>query len=153
METLTEKTSKAVKDLIIINNDRYEGYKLAADKTKNSSLKEVFTKYASQSQQFGKELETLLPEKKYTPAPLETRNTGKLYRVWMDIKNALSQNNEHSLLASCEFGEDTAKKTYDEVLQKPGDVSNEILTVIRSQREQLQQAHDKIKSLRDSKKD
>jgi uncharacterized protein (TIGR02284 family) len=153
METVKEKSSKTLKDLIIINNDRYEGYKLAAEKTKNSSLKETFSKYSEQSMQFGKELQNMLPEKKYTPEPLETRNTGKLYRVWMDIKNALAQNNEHSLLSSCEYGEDTAKRTYEDVLKTPEDVSNEILSVIRRQLEDLRQAHDKIKALRDSKKD
>jgi uncharacterized protein (TIGR02284 family) len=153
METITEKSSKTLKDLIIINNDRYEGYKLAAEKTKNSALKETFSKYSEQSMKFSKELENLLPEKKYIPEPLETRNTGKLYRVWMDIKNALNQNNEHSLLSSCEYGEDTAKKTYEDALQKPENISNEILSAIRRQLEELRQAHDKIKSLRDSKKD
>ena len=39
----TQKTATAVNDLIVINNDRYEGYKTAASETKDSDLKSMFT--------------------------------------------------------------------------------------------------------------
>ncbi len=40
MET---KTATTIKDLIVINNDRYEGYKTAAEETKDAHLKSLST--------------------------------------------------------------------------------------------------------------
>ena len=150
METIKEKSSKQMQDLIVINNDRYEGYKTAAEETKDAELKALFNKFSLQSKQFSKELEVLLPNKNYTPDSGETKLTGKLYRVFMDVKAALSGKDRKAILSSCEFGEDTAKKTYDEVLQKPDGISSSVLDVLRRQRTALQEAHDAIKTMRDS---
>ncbi len=150
METITEKTSKNLKELIIINNDRYEGYKTAAKETKDSDLKSLFQSYSAQSNQFGEELRDIMPDDKYSPDEGETKNTGKLYRVFMDMKAALEGKDRKGILASCEFGEDEAKKTYEEVLENPGDLKDSALTVIRKQHAELKKAHDKIKAMRDS---
>ena len=42
METITEKASKELKELIIINNDRYEGYRTAIEETEDIDLKVLF---------------------------------------------------------------------------------------------------------------
>jgi len=150
METITEKTSKNLKELIIINNDRYEGYKTAAEETKDSDLKSLFQSYSAQSNQFGEELRDIIPDDKYSPDEGETKNTGKLYRVFMDMKAALEGKDRKGILASCEFGEDEAKKTYEEVLENPGDLKDSALTVIHKQYAELKRAHDKIKAMRDN---
>ena len=46
-----------------------------------------------------------------------TKTTGKLYRVWMDIKASLTSKDRKKILASCEFGEDAAVDVYKKVLQ------------------------------------
>jgi uncharacterized protein (TIGR02284 family) len=151
METATvEKPSKQLKELIIINNDRYEGYKTATEETKDSDLKALFTTYSQQSKQFGNELQKLMPDHKYEPSPGETKNSGKLYRIFMDFKNTIRGKDRKGILASCEFGEDEAKKVYDNVLQDPEGIDKETLMVIERQRNDLQKSHDKIKAMRDS---
>jgi uncharacterized protein (TIGR02284 family) len=150
METIAEKTSMLLKDLIIINNDRYEGYKTAIEEAKDADLKALFHANCIQSEQFSNELQHLLPDHKYEPEPGETKNTGKLYRIFMDIKAALQGNDRKGILSSCEFGEDEAKKTYDEVLEHRDEIEYDILEIIRNQCFDLQNAHDKIKALRDN---
>jgi len=152
METKVGKPSKQIKNLIIINNDRYEGYKTAAKETKDSDLKNLFIMYSNQSKQFGSELQQALPDFKYTPTEGETKNTGKFYRVFMDIRNALNGGDRKGILSSCEFGEDQAKKEYDDVLKEPENMDNHILNIVQRQRGELQQGHDKIKAIRDSAK-
>ncbi|HTB30608.1 MAG TPA: PA2169 family four-helix-bundle protein [Bacteroidia bacterium] len=150
METLTQKASKELKELIIINNDRYEGYKKAAEEIQDADLKTLFHIYSLQSQQFSNELQHLFPEHEYTPDPEETTISGKLYRVFMDIKSTFEGKDRKGILSSCEFGEDQAKKVYNTILEDSDGIEYDILEIIRNQRFDLQSAHDKIKALRDS---
>lgn len=144
-----EKTTEALDELIIINNDRYEGYQTAAKETKDPDLKELFTKYSMQSQQFGSELRRFTSYVD-TPERDETKLSGKFYRVWMDIKAALTGNSRKTILNSCEYGEDVALKSYKDVVNDTEGIPAELLNVVRNQLAELQQAHDRIKMLRDS---
>lgn len=148
-EALKEKTTTALNSLIIINNDRYEGYKTAASETKEADLKALFTKYSTQSQAFNLELKRLLPDFSDAPDHGETTISGKLYRIWMDVKSALSTDDRKAVLASCEFGEDVALSTYRDALEE-GEIEMEVRNVISKQKQELQEAHDRIKMLRDS---
>lgn len=144
-----QKISTGIEELIIINNDRYHGYKKAAEETKDPALKELFTKYSMQSHQWGTELRKYYSHAD-TPDRDETKLSGKFYRVWMDIKSALTGNDRKAILSSCEYGEDIAKKTYAEVLKDTGSLNSEAMTVIREQQAEQMKAHDYIKQLRDS---
>src|ERR1700761_6726523 len=110
----TQKTAEAISDLIIINNDRYEGYKTAAEETKEADLKSLFSSLSSQSRGFANDLRKHVPNGEDLPKKDETKNTGKLFRVWMDIKAAVTAHDRKAILASCEFGEDKAKATYED---------------------------------------
>jgi len=146
METIT-----SINSLIVINNDRFEGYKKAAEETKDEDLRSLFTRYSIQSKGWGEELRKFV-DKEEEPDRDETTNTGKMYRAWMDIKSAITGHNRKAILQSCEYGEDVAKKTYDEVLEHSGDLPAEALDLVRKQRSELQKAHDEVKALRDASK-
>jgi uncharacterized protein (TIGR02284 family) len=150
MNTTTDKVSSALEELIIINNDRYNGYQKAADETKDPDLKELFTKYSMQSQNFGSELRRFSNYTNDTPDRDETKLSGKFYRAWMDVKAAITGNDRKAILGSCEYGEDVAKKSYENVLEDAGELPQEVLTVIQNQKMELQEAHDRIKFMRDS---
>jgi len=143
---------KAVRELIIINNDRHEGYNTAIKETNETDLKELFSKYGSQSREFNDELRRLSFFTEGAPTRDETKLSGKLFRIWMDIRVALTAKDRHAILASCEYGEDVAKQTYDDVLRNYQITSASLLTVVKKQREELQKSHDVIKSLRERAK-
>ncbi|MCW3077295.1 MAG: family four-helix-bundle protein [Bacteroidetes bacterium] len=144
----TEETT-SVNALIIINNDRYEGYKRAAAETDDTELKTLFTEFSIQSRDFAEELRKFVSLADQ-PDEDETTNSGKLYRVWMDIKAGFSGKDRNAILSSCEFGEDFAKKTYDEVMEHLVDLPPGSEEIIKRQRTQLQRTHDTIKTLRDN---
>ncbi|MBL7911290.1 MAG: PA2169 family four-helix-bundle protein [Bacteroidia bacterium] len=146
----TTKTATAINDLIIINNDRYEGYKTAAEEIKDADLKSLFIDFSNQSKGFALDLRKFVPSAEEQPERDETKNTGKLYRIWMDLKSAITGNDRKAILSSCEFGEDKAKATYDDVLKHTEDIPTEALSVITKQRAAIQKGHDTVKSLRDS---
>jgi len=153
MKTSTSKEkATALKELIIINNDRYEGYTKASEQVKDSDLKTLFTKLANESKGFSEELKKYVPfsDDKHGD---ETTFSGKVFRAWMSIKKALASNDRKAILASCEFGEDAAKRTYDSILDDPEGVTGELLQLVRAQRSSIQHGHDTVKQLRDSTKE
>ncbi|CAN5904021.1 hypothetical protein BH11BAC7_BH11BAC7_04350 [soil metagenome] len=151
MKTIDEKTTKALRKLIVINNDRTIGYQDAKKHAEDEDLKLLFEKYSLQSKKFANEIEMMIPDlSDDVPGGDETKNSGKLFRTWMEIKDNLAPNNRKAVLSSCEFGEDHAKKEYDSVLEDSEDVSTEALELVRRHRSELQAAHDNIKSMRDS---
>src|SRR6188768_3687752 len=110
----TEKAIKALNKLIEINNDRIEGYEKAANETNEIDLKTLFNQMASTSMECkaALEKEVLLLGGK----PEEgTTTSGKFFRAWMDVKAAISGKDRGAILDSCEYGEDNAKETYEEV--------------------------------------
>lgn len=150
MQSITEKTTSAIKDLVIINNDRYEGYQKAMDQTKDADLKALFSQYSGESKTFASELRILLPDYKDAPNRDETRISGKFYRAWMDVKKALSSNDRKTVLSSCEYGEDVAKKAYETALADRESMPKETVQIIQKQFDEILDSHNTIKSLRDS---
>ena len=139
----------SLNSLIIINNDRAEGYAKAAEETKDAELKALFLKFTLQSKTFSEELRKFVP-KSEEPERDETKNTGKLFRVWMDIKAAVTGNDRKAILSSCEFGEDAAKKQYKDALEDVKELPAGALEVISKQNGEIQKSHDLIKSMRDA---
>jgi uncharacterized protein (TIGR02284 family) len=147
MET---KTATTIKDLIVINNDRYEGYKTAAEETKDADLKSLFNEFSLQSKGFSQELRKFLPAGEQQPDSDETKTTGKIYRAWMDVKAAVSNNDRKAILSSCEYGEDHAKKHYNEAVEHSHELPADAVEVIQRQRAEILKGHDRVKTMRDS---
>ncbi|ULT24690.1 PA2169 family four-helix-bundle protein [Sphingobacterium sp. E70] len=96
METITINDSTLINDLIQINNDRIAGYKKAieiATRLHIEGLNDIFVEYMSQSELFIEELKPYL-EQQAQAATEGTMVSGKLFRVWMDIKSVVSGNDE-----------------------------------------------------------
>lgn len=148
MET-AEKTS-ILNDLVLINNDRIEGYQRAKDELGDgdADLKSLFTSMISESHSYKVALAAEI-----SAAGEETEdgttNSGKIYRVWMDVKAAFTGGSRKAVLENCEFGEDAAQKAYEMALKEEGLPSN-IRSLISDQKASLRQSHDKIKALRDA---
>ncbi|MFD1771054.1 ferritin-like domain-containing protein [Sphingobacterium suaedae] len=151
MENTAEKNATLLNDLIEINNDRIEGYTKAielVDATTDADIIALFERFRQQSQQFKTELTPLVIKEGEQPTD-NTRLTGKLYRLWMDVKVNIEGHDRKSILASCEKGEDVFKKVYEDVIQDIDVIDERILAVIQSQAKVQLQAHNEIKSLRD----
>lgn len=149
MET-REITTTILNDLIQINNDRIAGYERAIGelKEKDSDLKSIFTDMISESKQNKAELAAEVTARG-EEVDTDTTNSGKIYRVWMDIKATFTGHDRKSILASCEFGEDAAQKAYKMALEED-ELPFNMNTLIFNQRLSLKTSHDKIKALRDS---
>ena len=140
-------------DLIQINNDRIVGYEKAIDelKTEDADLKMLFQRYTLESKQFAGELTQEVTRLGGDPTD-STTNSGKIYRVWMDLKAAISGKDRKTILDNCEFGEDAAQKAYDMALNADIDLEPTLRELIVRQKAQLRIGHDEVKRLRDMHK-
>jgi uncharacterized protein (TIGR02284 family) len=69
----------------------------------------------------------------------------------MDVKAALTGKDRKAILNSCEFGEDEALETYEDVQEKDAEhLSAEQKNMISSQYELLKTDHDTVKAMRDA---
>ena len=150
METTIEKTAEVLNDLIIINNDRYEGYEKAREEVKDPDLKDFFATYGNQSKANNIELRALVPASEETPGRDETTLSGKFYRAWMDVKNALDEGDRKKILSSCEYGEDVAKSAYEGALEDWASLSPQVVETIKKQYKDILIVHNQVKTLRDS---
>lgn len=152
METNKENNQDVIdslNNLIQINNDRIQGYLTASQETDQDDLKRVFSEMMTTSQECRRELVQEVTRLGGTPVE-GTTASGKLYRVWMDIKAALTSKDRKAILNSCEFGEDAAVKTYQTEID--GDALNgtECLLMVKEQYSKIKSGHDKIKQMRDA---
>jgi uncharacterized protein (TIGR02284 family) len=148
-----EKTIDVLNDLVRINHDRVAGYEKAIDelKTEDEDLKVLFRKYTSDSRQFAQEL-TLEVNRLGGDAAEGTTNSGKVYRVWMDLKAAFTGKDRQTILDNCEFGEDAAQKAYDMALNAEVELDTPLRDLVVRQKAELRVGHDEVKRLRDMHK-
>ena len=111
-----EKAIEVINSLITINNDRIEGYETASKETDEPDLKSLFAQFISTSQNCKQELVQEVNRLGGEEAE-GTKASGKFFRVWMDVKSALTGKDHKAILNSCEYGEDQALDTYDEALE------------------------------------
>lgn len=148
-----EKLVEVLNDLVEINNDRIAGYEKAAEETQNIDvdLQAIFQKMANDSRKYKSELVNEVSRLGGEPST-GTTNSGKIYRVWMDVKATFTGKDRQAILESCEFGEDAAQKAYKLALESDADIDVETRQLITSQQSSLKTSHDLIKKYRDAHK-
>lgn len=140
-------------DLIEINNDRVTGYNKASEeaRTVDVDLQATFSKMADDSRAYAAELTERVRSLGGEPST-GTTNSGKIYRVWMDVKATFSGHDRQAVLENCEFGEDAAQKAYKAALASDAEMDADTRQLITTQQSKLKVAHDLIKKYRDANK-
>ena len=139
-----KKTIEAFNSLIVINNDRLEGYKVASETIDDEDLQSFFYRLSQTSGRCKKEL--IEEVKKLGGVPDNgTRTAGKFFRVWMEIKAVLSGNNKRVILNLCECGEEAALATYKNVLiQEVNEINSFEQNLLNHHYALLKLDHDKV---------
>lgn len=156
MTNETTKTTMSNDDVIsTLNNlietckDGQTGFQTAAEGVENSNLKTVFYEFSQQRSKFAGELQTLVRELGGDP-----ENSGSvsatLHRGWINIKSVVTGKDDHSILSEAERGEDVAKKAYTDAVAM--NLPSNVATVVQKQSQEVKQAHDKVRDLRDAGK-
>ena len=144
-----EKKIEALNSLIVINNDRIEGYKTASQEAKETDLKILFSNLTLTSVKCREELVAEVRRLGGTPEE-GTRTTGKFFRVWMDVKAALTGSDRETILDSCVYGEQVALDAYKKVLiEDHQDTNSTEQQMLNKHYAHLKADHDRVKQLRD----
>ena len=143
----TKNVASVLNDLIETCKDGEKGYQSAAEKAKDASLKSLFAKYAAQRSGYVQELQSQVSTLGEKPAT-SGHVSASLHRGWIAVKEAVSSDEDKTLIFECEAGEDAAMKNYKEALAKGLPASVEQL--IQRQFAGVQEAHGVIRDMKHS---
>ena len=144
----TEKSIHILNSLIQINNDRIVGYETASKEAEETDLKTLFSHFTETSLKCKTDL--VAEVKRLGGEPTEgTTTSGKFFRVWMDIKSAITGRDRKAIVSSCEYGEEAAVQTYEDALSHSKDLTPEQLMMVKEQHAAIKANYEKIKNLRD----
>ena len=131
-------------NLIETCKDAQEGFRQAAEGVKNSELKTLFHAYSTQRAQFAGELQNEV--RRLGGDPEKSSSTlGALHRGWINLKAAVTGEDEGAIISECERGEDAAVRNYEDAIKSelPGNVRE----LVERQFAEVKTAHDRIRSL------
>ncbi|NLJ00398.1 MAG: PA2169 family four-helix-bundle protein [Bacteroidales bacterium] len=145
-----EQQAELLNDLVLINNDRMEGYRKAQEELKpeDNDLAVLFQDRIEQSRMFHTELVgevARLGEQIATG----TKTSGKIYRAWMDVNAFFGGSDRKVILDNCEVGEGAALRAYDSALEADYLAPDQAAMVLRHHAE-IKASHNRIKSMRDA---
>ena len=142
-----DKVISTLNGLIGTCKDGQEGFQTAAEGVERSDLKTLFYEFSQQRAEFAGVLQELVRSLGGDPEHSGSMS-GAIHRGWIDIKSAVTGQDDEAILNECERGEDSAKDTYREAMQM--ELPANIADVVSQQSQAILAAHNRIKSLRDA---
>jgi uncharacterized protein (TIGR02284 family) len=148
----TDAIAGVIEDLVETLEDGRKGFQKAGELLSESGHKDLadqMRQFASQRAQFGAELRELARSKGWDIAE-EGSAGAAMHRAWMSLRDMVSGDDAHGVLAAAEQGEDHAVEEFEDALSRD-DLPAEVRSVVSRQAQEVQAAHDKVRSLRDSR--
>lgn len=145
MATDKDNAISTLNNLIETCKDGQEGFQAAADGVKHSELKTLFHTYSQQRAEFAGELQA---EVRRLGGDAEKTGSlaASLHRGWINIKAAVTGEDENAVISECERGEDSAVRNYEDALRDE-DLPADVRSIVERQFAQVREAHDRIRSL------
>ena len=144
-----KETISTINDLIETLKDGQEGFRQAAEAVENLELKSLFNEFSLQRSRFAGELQSQAVGLGESKPEDSGSAAGAMHRAWINLKSAIAKNDDHAILAECERGEDSAVKEYLEAMEEDN-LADPVREMISRQYAEVQNAHDRIKQLRDT---
>lgn len=141
-----DKAIGVLNDLIETCKDGAKGFATAAEDADSANLKTLFAKLSAQRESFAADLEGIVSSLGGKPAE-SGHVAGAAHRGWINLKAAVSGNDDKAILNECERGEDYAKKAYADALKET--LPGEVRAVVERQARDVGAAHDQVRNLRD----
>lgn len=133
--------------LIEVLKDGENGFRTAAEGVTNPEYRSLFSSYAQQRAQFASELQAEV--RAHGGDPEQTGSVlANIHRGWINIKSAVTGQDEGAVLAECERGEDSAVNNYQDAMKQS--LPQSAQQIVQRQYTQIKEAHDRIRALRNA---
>ncbi len=146
----TKETISTLNSVIETLKDGQEGFRQAAEAVKDSQPKSLFNELSMQRSKFAGELQNHVIQLGESEPETTSSTAGALHRAWINMKSAITSQDDHAILAECERGEDSAVAEYKKAME--ADLSSPIRDTISRQYTEVKAAHDRVRGLRDARK-
>jgi uncharacterized protein (TIGR02284 family) len=149
--TQTKELVSTLNLLIETLKDGQEGFRQAAEAVKDSQLKSLFNEISLQRSKFAGELQNEAIRLGESNPEDSSSTAGALHRAWINMKSALTSQDDHAILEECERGEDSAVAEYRKAMEDDS-LSSPLRDIVSRQFTEVKAAHDRVKALRDATK-
>jgi uncharacterized protein (TIGR02284 family) len=140
-----------INDLIETLKDGQKGFREASEAVKDTQLKSLFSEFSLQRSKFAGELQNeAISLGEHNPEN-SSSTAGAMHRAWINLKSAITSQDDHAILAECERGEDSAVGEFKKAMEEE-ELSAPIREIVSRQYADLTRAHDRIRELRDAAK-
>ncbi|QQX75732.1 MULTISPECIES: ferritin-like domain-containing protein [Aequorivita] len=142
-----EKLVDNLQELLEKNYDAEKGFTKAMKDAENSRLKTFLQQQAAQRGRFTNELSQEIINLNEKPKDSGSF-TGDLHRTWIDIKSAVSGNDDEAVLEECIRGEKASWEEYEDKLKNynfPPKISN----LLQKQASEIHTTLNRVKTLED----
>jgi uncharacterized protein (TIGR02284 family) len=130
--------------LIETCRDGQNGFQTAAEGVERSELKTLFHTYSQQRARFVGELQDEVRRLGGDPENMGSV-AATLHRGWINIKSAVTGQDEAAIISECERGEDSAVSAYKSALA--ADLPAHVRSAVERQYANVKEAHDRVRAL------
>jgi len=146
----TKETISTLNSVIETLKDGQEGFRQASEAVKDSQLKSYLSELSLQRSKFAGELQSHIIQMGDSEPETTSSTAGALHRAWINMKSAITSQDDHAILSECERGEDSAVAEYKKAME--AELPSPARDIISRQYTDVKAAHDRVKALRDSSK-
>lgn len=144
-----EKIASVLNELVETSLDGSAGFKTCLEGAKDPMLRAYFQTRVHNCEEAVRALTVEVLH--HGGKPVEHGSaTGALRRAWINIRTALTSNDDLAVLEECEGAEDAALQAYSQALQE--ELPAHVRTLLEMQREGARENHDRVRQLRDERK-
>ncbi|MFN2475407.1 MAG: PA2169 family four-helix-bundle protein [Chthoniobacterales bacterium] len=146
----TKEVISTLNSVIETLKDGQEGFRQAAGAVKASHLKSLFSEISLQRSKFAGELQNHIIQLGDSNPEDTSSTAGALHRAWINMKSAITSQDDHAILSECERGEDSAVAEYKKAME--AELPAPARDIISRQYADIKAGHDQVKALRDASK-
>ena len=143
---MSDDVTSVLNDLIETSRDGEQGFRTAAEDTRNPELRTVFLARAEDCARAVAYLRHVISRLGGEPQERGSL-AGAVHRGWVNLKAAAGGRTDLAILEECERGEDVAKARYRKALE--AQLPDDIRTIVQKQFDGVQRNHDQVRDLRD----
>src|SRR5438094_8576607 len=108
--------NEIIANLIETLKDGQEGFKQAAESVKDPQLKSLFSEYSQQRAHFAVELRSKAQSPDEQDSKISGSAAGALHGGGINLTSAITQGDDHAILAEWERGQDSAVEEFRKAL-------------------------------------